>query len=54
MQYEKRFIGLMDDKKLIQTVCWLVRWMLKANYCSLELPPFEKEEGEDVELRIRH
>lgn len=45
MQYSKRLIGIMDDKKLIQTSRWLVRWMNKADRCLLDMPPFEKEEG---------
>lgn len=45
MQYSKRLIGLMDDKKCNQVSRWLVRWMNKAERCLLELPPFEKEEG---------
>lgn len=45
MQYNKRLIGLMDDKKLNQVSRWLVRWMNKAETCLLDLPPFEKEEG---------
>lgn len=45
MQYSKRLIGLMDDKRMVQTSRWLVRWMNKSERCSFELPPFEKEEG---------
>lgn len=45
MQYSKRKIGLLDDKKLMQVSRWLTRWMNKAESCLLELPPFEKEEG---------
>lgn len=45
MQYSKRVIGLMDDKKLIQVSRWFVRWWHKAERCLLDLPPFEKEEG---------
>lgn len=45
MQYNKRVIGLMDDKKCNQVSRWLTRWMNKAERCLLELPPFEKEEG---------
>lgn len=45
MQYNKRLIGLLDDKKLIQVSRWLVRWMNKAERCLTDLPPFEKEEG---------
>ena len=45
MQYSKRRIGLLDDKKLIQVSRWFTRWMNKAESCLLELPPFEKEEG---------
>lgn len=54
MQYNERRIGIMDDKKLIQVSKWLVRWLLKANHCPLELPPFDREEGEDIEPLVRH
>lgn len=45
MMYSERTIGLMDDKKMYQMSRHLVRWMNKTEYCKLELPPFEKEEG---------
>lgn len=45
MQYEVRVIGLLTDQQLIQRAKWFVRWMMKADSCKLELPPFEKEEG---------
>lgn len=45
LQYSKRVIGLMDDKKLLQVSKWFVRWWHKAERCVIELPVFEKEEG---------
>lgn len=46
MQYNKRLIGLIDDKKLIQVSKWLTRWMNKVEWCHTGfLPPFEHEEG---------
>lgn len=45
MQYNKRRIGLMEDKRMFQVSKWLVRWMNRTDRCKLELPPFEKEEG---------
>lgn len=54
MQYDKREIGLMNDKHMFQVAKWLTRWMLKANHCVLPLPQFDVEEGEDFLPLIRH
>ena len=55
MMYEKRLIGvILDDKRIDQVSRALVRWMLKANTCTVPLPPFQVEEGEDVHPLIRH
>jgi len=49
MQYNKRFIGLLDDKKLIQHSWWFTRWFNKAEICPSQfLPPFEFEEGPGI------
>lgn len=49
MQYNKRVIGLMDDKKLIQHSRWFTRWYHKAESCPQSfLPPFESEEGPGI------
>lgn len=45
MQYEEREIGLLTDTQMFQRSKWFTRWMMKADICRLELPPFEKEEG---------
>lgn len=49
MQYSKRVIGLMDDKKLIQHARWFTRWFNHAEACPNSfLPPFESEEGPGI------
>lgn len=49
LQYNKRVIGLLDDKKLIQHARWFTRWYHKAESCpSSFLPPFETEEGPGI------
>lgn len=49
MQYNKRVIGLMDDKKLIQHARWFTRWFHHAESCPESfLPPFESEEGPGI------
>lgn len=49
MQYNKRVIGLMDDKKLIQHSRWFTRWFHRAESCPQSfLPPFESEEGPGI------
>lgn len=49
MMYNERVIGLMDDKKIIQTARHLVRWMNKSTFCpSNFLPSFETEEGPGI------
>lgn len=49
MQYNKRVIGLLDDKKLIQHSRWFTRWFHKAESCPQNfLPPFESEEGPGI------
>lgn len=45
MQYNKRTIGLLTDNVMFQHAKWFTRWMMKADVCRLDLPPFEKEEG---------
>lgn len=55
MMYEKRLIGVMlDDKRIDQVARALVRWMLKANTCTVPLVPYQVEEGEDIHPLIRH
>lgn len=49
MQYNKRVIGLLDDKKLMQHARWFTRWFHKAESCPQSfLPPFETEEGPGI------
>lgn len=49
MQYNKRVIGLLDDKKLMQHARWFTRWFHKAEACPQSfLPPFESEEGPGI------
>lgn len=49
MQYNKRVIGLMDDKKVIQHARWFTRWYHKVESCPQSfLPPFESEEGPGI------
>lgn len=49
MQYNKRCIGLLDDKKLMQHARWFTRWYHRAESCpSSFLPPFETEEGPGI------
>lgn len=49
MQYNKRVIGLLDDRRLIQHSRWFTRWFHRAESCPLSfLPPFESEEGPGI------
>lgn len=49
LQYNKRVIGLLDDKKLIQHSRWFTRWHHKTESCPTSfLPCFETEEGPGI------
>lgn len=45
MMYSDRLIPVIrDDKTIIQTARHLVRWLNKAEYSNIQIPPFEQEE----------
>lgn len=45
MMYSERCIPVIrDDKTIIQTARHLVRWLNKAEYSNIQIPPFEQEE----------
>jgi len=45
MMYSERCLPVIrDDKQIIQTARHLVRWILKKENSSIQLPPFESEE----------
>lgn len=49
MQYSKRCIGLLDDKRVLQHARWFTRWYHHAESCpSSFLPSFESEEGPGI------
>ena len=55
MMFEKRLMDpILDDKRISQIARGLVRWMLKANKCTVDDPPYMNKEGEDIHPLIRH
>lgn len=49
LQYKERVIGLMDDKRLLQTAKWFTRWWHKSDTCPIHVKPaFESDEGPGI------